>query len=121
MNENEDIKIKELLSSAYGVTPDPVLQKRMEKERVRIMRELPRGIRSPLITLRLVLMIAVWGALALGCLFFYEQIFESLLMVYRYFTVHEPVSEDFVFNHLPYYLLVLLGIVETYQFGKEVL
>ena len=56
MNENEDIKIKELLSSAYGVTPDPELQKRMEKERVRIMRELPRGIRSPLITLRLVLM-----------------------------------------------------------------
>ena len=58
MNENEDIKIRELLSSAYGVTPDPELQKRMEKERVRIMKELTRGIRSPLITLRLVLMIS---------------------------------------------------------------
>ena len=121
MNENEDIRIKELLSSAYGVTPDPKLQKRMEKERVRIMRELPRGIRSPLITLRLVLMIAVWGVMALGCLFFYEEIFESLLMVYRYFAVREPVPEDFVFNHLPYYLLVLLGVAETYQFAKEVL
>ena len=121
MKDNEYVKIKELLGRVYNVPPTPESQKRMEKERVRIMRELPRGIRSPLITLRLVLMISVWGALALGCLFFYEQIFESLLMVYRYFAVHEPVSEDFVFNHLPYYLLVLLGLVETYQFGKEVL
>lgn len=121
MNENEDFRIKELFSKVYDAQLTHESQKRMEKERLRIMRELPRDIRSPLITLRLVLVLIVWGMLGVGCLFFYGEIVESVQMAYRCFVMHEPFSDEFVFNHLPYYLLLLLGLVETYQFGKEVL
>lgn len=120
MNDNEDLRIKELLIRVYDAPLTSESQKRMEKERLRIMRELPRDIRSPLITLRLVLVLTVWGMLGVGCLFFHSEIVESVLMVYRYFVMHEPFCDEFVFNHLPYYLLFLLGVVETYQFGKEI-
>lgn len=121
MKDNEDIKLKELLSMAYDASSTSESQKRMEKERLRIMRELPRGMRSPLITLRLLLVVGVWCMAGLGCLFFYGEIIESLTMVYYHFAFQLPFTEEFVFNHLPYYLLALLGVVETYQLGKEVL
>ena len=90
MNDNEDFRIKELLIRVYDAPLTSESQKRMEKERLRIMRELPRDIRSPLITLRLVLVLTVWGMLGVGCLFFHSEIVESVLMVYRYFVMHEP-------------------------------
>lgn len=121
MKDNEYVKIKELLGRVYNVPPTPESQKRMEKERQRIMRELTRGVRSPLITLRLLLVIGVWLMAGLGCLFFYGEIVESVTMVYRYFAFQQPFTDEFVFNHLPYYLIMLLGVVETYQFGKDVL
>lgn len=121
MNNNEDVKIKDLLSRAYATPLTPELQKRMEKERSRIMRELPRGIRSPLITLRLMLIVGIWGMAGFGCLFFYSEIFESVTMVYRCLAMHEPFSNEFMINHLPYYLLVMLGVIETCRLGKEVL
>jgi hypothetical protein len=118
MNDNEN-KIRELLNGVYGVPPTPVQLKRMERERRRIMRELPQGIRSPLITLRLVLILSVWGMLGVGCIFCHQEIIGSLMMVYRHFALQQPFPEEFVFRHLPCYMVVLLGLVETYNFGKE--
>ncbi len=118
MND-DDKKIKELLKVVYSASPSSEQLRKMSEERLRIMRELPRGIRSPIITLRLVLILSIWSLLGCCCLFFYNEIIESFLVLYRYFTLQQPVPEGFVLKFLPYYILALLGIVETYNFGKE--
>ena len=121
MNDYGNTSIKELLGKAYDVPPTVHSQKKMEQERERIMRELPRGIRSPIITFRLVLIVCIWGMVAFGCIFFYKEVMETLLVVYRCFFSQQPFNEEFVMEHLPYCLLLILGVVETCRFGREVL
>ena len=121
MTNDYDKKIAELLGRAYGASIGTKQSMTRERECRRIMRELPRRVRSPLITLRLVLVLTIWGMAAVGVLFFHRDVVESILTLYCYFAAEQPFPDGFLLSNLPYYMLALLGIVETYNWGKEVM
>ncbi len=121
MTNDYDKRIGELFGRVYGASMGSRQSKAMEMERRRIMCELPRGVRSPLITLRLVLVLAIWSMAIVGVFFFHQDVVASILTLYSYFAASQPFPDGFLLSNLPYYMLALLGIVETYNLGKEMM
>lgn len=121
MTKDYDKRIGELLGRAYGESMGRRQSMDLERERKRIMRELPRGVRSPLITLRLVVVLAIWSMVVVGVLFFHRDMVSSILTLYGYFAAEQPFPDGFLLSNLPYYMLAVLGIVETYNLSKEVM